>query len=658
MRIAFWWLLLFISAGVAAQGSVTDSLLARLKSEKDDSTKCILLNDICFQLCYSYPDSALDYGKAAVQIAFDLDHTYLKGASYNRVGIVYDILSDWDTSLLCYNQAAAYGIQCSDTITIASAYNNMGLIYWNKVAYDKAVDYYLRSLELFQKIGKTKGVANTYNNISLIYWEQNELQTALDYQFSSLALRKEIEDDYGIGASYVNLGMLYSEIDSFERSKAYFYDAIKIKEAHGNDNHGLAIAWNDLALALHALGEDDSAILCYEKAVALHLDNENEHGAASTYLNLGELYRGKGLHGPGRKNLLLAEELEKNSGGSKLLVTIYRALANSFEATGEFEQSVTYYNLHDELRDSLYTSENYEKLVEVETRYETEKKDREIAELKTTQAEKDLRVAENELRIARQDMWLTVLLSGLLAVIFISLYIMLRIRAKSQQEKNRVLIESKAQSLAAIFEATEKERQRIARDLHDGIGQQLSGIKLAWSKFSGELKKEDPAKSQKLDKLSSVLDESATELRELSHQMMPRVLAEMGLIPALKDMLEKSLGISEMEYTFEHYNLDSRLNERIEITLFRVTQELINNIIKHSGAKKVNVQLFKNKDQVILMIEDDGKGLGDADANRDFSPSGHGFTNIRSRLDVVNGTFNLSPSFSTGTLATIRINLL
>jgi signal transduction histidine kinase len=645
-------LLLGVFLFQARATSVSDSLLARLHTEQNDSLRCILFSDICFQLCYSYPDSALRYGRQALDIAFDLESTYLKGATYNRIGIVYDIMSDWDTSLLCYNQAAYYGILCSDTVTIASAYNNMGLIYWNKVQYDQAIDYYLRSLGLFEKIGKTKGVANTFNNISLIYWEQGELMTAIEYQYKSLALRKEIADDYGIGASYVNLGMLYSEIDSLHQSKVFLYDGIDVKLKHGDDAHGLAIAYNDLALTLHALGQDDSAILCYQKAIELHLGNENDHGAASTYLNLGELYRARGEKMAAQKTLIMARDLEQKSGGSKTLVTIYHALAESFSSTGNHTEASRHYDLHIALKDSLYNVETYEKLLEVEKRYETEKKDREIEELKNIQAEKDLASAEDQLKIATRNKWLAILGLGMMAIVFVSLYVLLRIRSGNELEKNRILVESKEQSLRAIFEATEKERQRIAKDLHDGIGQQLSGLKLAWSKVSGDLEAIQPEHAKKLNQLTRILDESATELREISHQMMPRVLSEMGLIPALEDVLDKSLALGDIEYSFDYYNLDERLPQRIEITLFRVAQELLNNIIKHAGAKKVNVQLFRNQHHVILIIEDDGKGLGS-----NFRSEGHGFMNIKSRLDVVNGTFNLEPSFTSGTVATIRISL-
>ena len=131
--------------------------------------------------------------------------------------------------------------------------------------------------------------------------------------------------------------------------------------------------------------------------------------------------------------------------------------------------------------------------------------------------------------------------------------------------------------------------------------------------------------------------------------MMPRALTELGLIEAISDMLEKSLGMSTIKYEFEHFGIDERLSEKVEVSLYRVTQELINNIIKHSNAKKVNVQLLKNAGKVILIVEDDGKGISISKTD------GHGLLNMKSRINTLHGELNLEPSPNSGTLATIRI---
>ena len=134
--------------------------------------------------------------------------------------------------------------------------------------------------------------------------------------------------------------------------------------------------------------------------------------------------------------------------------------------------------------------------------------------------------------------------------------------------------------------------------------------------------------------------------------MMPKVLEEFGLIPALEEMLEKSLTLTPLKYSFEHHNFNERLSRKVELSLFRITQELLNNVIKHSGANFVSVQLFKNGNQLILIVEDNGKGF--LITNR---KDGHGLLNINSRLNTIQGKVNYEASKNAGTTATVRIDL-
>jgi signal transduction histidine kinase len=132
--------------------------------------------------------------------------------------------------------------------------------------------------------------------------------------------------------------------------------------------------------------------------------------------------------------------------------------------------------------------------------------------------------------------------------------------------------------------------------------------------------------------------------------MMPRALKELGVVAALKDLLEGSLVYSNIKYTLEHFNIEKRVPKKIEITIYRITQELINNILKHSKATEVSVQLYNTNNAIILIVEDNGVGL-----SIEKTTKGIGLLNISSRLDMVNGNVNFEPSPKSGTLVTIKI---
>jgi signal transduction histidine kinase len=200
-----------------------------------------------------------------------------------------------------------------------------------------------------------------------------------------------------------------------------------------------------------------------------------------------------------------------------------------------------------------------------------------------------------------------------------------------------------------VVSATEDERKRISKDLHDGIGQQLSALKLALQNFQNQLENNELKKQ--LGIISQRFSRSADEVRSISHQMMPRSLMEMGLLSAVEDLLRSSFQFSKIDYEFEHYGIDGRFQERIEISLYRILQELVNNIIKHSEATTVHVQLLKTGGKLILIVEDNGRGL----SNQEIS--GHGLLNIKNRLDIIKGKVNYEPSPNSGTLATVTIPL-
>lgn len=220
---------------------------------------------------------------------------------------------------------------------------------------------------------------------------------------------------------------------------------------------------------------------------------------------------------------------------------------------------------------------------------------------------------------------------------------------KENSDYQKAIIIEKQQGLKAMIEGQEIERTRIARELHDGVVQQIGSVIL---KSRNLFTKKNLIDEKESKELIESLENSNKDLRNISHQMMPRALKELGIIPALNDLLEGSLKYANIKYSLEHFNIDERLPQKIEVTIYRITQELINNIIKHSKASEVNVQLFNTNNTVILILEDNGVGFSSAKNKK-----GIGLLNISSRLDLVKGDVNFEPSPKSGTLVTIKIPL-
>ena len=256
-----------------------------------------------------------------------------------------------------------------------------------------------------------------------------------------------------------------------------------------------------------------------------------------------------------------------------------------------------------------------------------------------------------QMRINSDRNKIVAILAGIIFLVIIGFLFYQWNQLLNRQKLNSEMLKQKEIRIKAIVEAQEEEQVRIAKDLHDGVGQLLTGLKLAWQNIISELNTSDDSVTDKMVSSSKVLDEAANEVRNISHQMMPRTLSESGLIAAIEDMLNSTLKLSSIHYDFEHSNISKRFSKEIEITIFRVTQELVNNILKHSGATTLNIQLFKNKDQLVLFVEDNGKGF----EFDELKQRGFGLMNIITRVKLVNGDVNYEPGPFNGTITTIRI---
>jgi signal transduction histidine kinase len=228
-------------------------------------------------------------------------------------------------------------------------------------------------------------------------------------------------------------------------------------------------------------------------------------------------------------------------------------------------------------------------------------------------------------------------------------------RNKLQQEKKLQVEVIKQQDLAtkAVIAAEENERKRIAADLHDGVGQMMSAAKMNLSAFESDISFKDQVQKLSFEKIIGLVDESCKEIRSVSHQMMPNALLKSGLASAIKEFIDK-IDNRVIKINLYTEGLNERLDSNIETVLYRVIQECVNNVIKHSGANSLDISLIKDADGIAATIEDNGKGF---DVNDKEKFSGIGLKNITSRIEFLKGTVDFDSSAGKGTLVAIHVPL-
>jgi signal transduction histidine kinase len=165
------------------------------------------------------------------------------------------------------------------------------------------------------------------------------------------------------------------------------------------------------------------------------------------------------------------------------------------------------------------------------------------------------------------------------------------------------------------------------------------------------MQQRSPEEAASVKNVLAIADEASRDVRGIAHQMMPRALGDLGLVPAMNDMLQRSLVKPGLHHSFEHFGIDARLPADVEVGVYRIAQELVTNILKHADARTVNVQLLKNKGHLVLIVEDDGNGIGNGNG------AGIGLLSMHDRARAMHGHIEFMKGPVRGTVATLRIPL-
>ncbi len=594
--------IIFYALHAKTSNAITDSLKSLLL-HAGDSSRVELLLELSNHVLRNNPQQAIDYLDEALNISIGIKDSLLMSKSYSQLGVYYKNKGDYPKALTYHFKSKEINEHLGHRPALASNYNDIGIIYKTMREYDNALEYYRRSNAICIDLGMTRGIVMTLNNIGTIYEAQGQSDEAIIYYQQAYENAVEFNILGGQAITLNNLGDIYAAIGDSYKARQHFKQAAAIDFKTG-DMFGHLYSLLNVAATFIGTSEYDSSLHYYQKA-------EN-----------------------------LAHEL----GSAQHMIHVYAGKTRLFQQQEDYKTAFEQLQLFKHYQDSVYNETRAQQLAEAEKRYEADKKDREIRMLRQEQMIKDLELDQH--RAER-----TALISAMILIAFILIYLYNRHRQRQKAELNKQMIRQKELYLKAIVETQEQERKRIAKDLHDGVGQTLSGVKLNMDNILKQVEQIPEDEAIRLKELVNHIDEACLEVRSISHQMMPRVLQEDGLIPAMQDMLEKSFRHSSITYNFEHHGLNGRLDENIEIGLYRICQELVNNVIKHSGASDVQVQLMRKSGLVLLLVEDNGKGF----INESLREKGIGLMNINSRVETINGEFNIEPSPLSGTLATIRI---
>jgi signal transduction histidine kinase len=639
--ILLLWLMVSTSTSWSQQSKI-DSLKAVLPETKD-SARVEILHKIAFEQSLSNPDSAIKSIKEMRAVSSRIDYPRGIAVALNDEAILMRYLGLYDEGIALSDSALSMAQNRWNTLC-GSALVNKGVCYRFKGESDRALENYLEAIEIYKELGDREQVGTVYNNIGVIFMSLEDYDPAMRYYGKALEIQNELGLIKGQAEVFNNMAIIQAYQSKFDSSLFYFQKSLDLEVQRGSKK-GMSECINNIGTVYNMMGKPNKAIEQIERSVALDAEMGNIQGQLASINTIAEIYIENGQSQKAIAQLERTERLSSEIDSKFDRKTAYANLSAAYENLEDYQKALLYQKKHSALRDSILDEKQTDKIAEMETKFKTQEAEQEL-ELKS------LKVEEQKASLSARKNLIIALVVGLLAILAFAFIFYQQYRSRKNAELQQAIIREQQKGLDAVIQATEDERRRIAKDLHDGIGQQLSGLKLSISQIGHSLAEKGAEEEKlKIDKLASGLDSAAAEVRGISHQMMPRALEELGLVAAIDDMLSKSFGNSQTAYRFEHFKVqEKRFAENVEIGLFRICQELVNNIIKHANANEVSVQLIRNKKHLILIVEDNGVGF-----NSELKKDGIGLRNISSRVQTANGEINYQPSPESGTVATIRI---
>ncbi|MCB0669419.1 MAG: sensor histidine kinase [Saprospiraceae bacterium] len=637
--------------------SYTDSLKIELQQIKIDTLRVPVLRKLIWHFLAFSPQESAPYLTELETIAQTGDHPFLRAITHNYYGIKYRHEGKFPEAINHFNQALEfYRTDPKYEAASTGPLFNLAVINQNIGSYGEALKMNFKILEIHENLKNTAMISQTYNAIGNNYKDLAEYSKAILYFDSAYVQAKRNNHIAETSLSVQSKANVLLETGRFEESIPLSLEALELNR-NLNFQPGIASNYEALANAHAEMMNFNLALQYALEAMAINNSLLLTRALTVNEIVVADIYDRMGRTDLARHYAGKASDRSREMGDIESQLLAEDKLADIHEKQQRFELANEARKRAASLRDSLFHRDKLEIAQNYETRYEVEKKEKALENLALQN-----KIAGLELQ--RQKKLRTVLIVGIILLIFsvvlIARILQLRIAAQKLRRENEKVVysnkiahmefERKTVAINSMLNGQEKERSRIAKDLHDGLGSLLATIKYQLETIIDHTVRQD--QENPLHHTGALIDTACDEVRRIAHNMMPQALKEFGLIAAIKDLATnvEQTGIEVHVESLDEARIRLPLNE--ENILYRIVQELLQNCIKHARASKIIIQLATYKQQMILTIEDDGVGF-----TPDSSTLGMGLQNIKTRIGVLKGAFEIDAQPGVGSTFTITVPL-
>ncbi|RYY57154.1 MAG: hypothetical protein EOO09_03745 [Chitinophagaceae bacterium] len=622
-----------------AQTPVADSLLRKAEALKKDSNR---VNYLLAAAKLVAPADQLRARKIFNQsLAESIEIGYYPGHFNSLVELadLFHTTNQLDSALLLHEQSLRVAEGQGDSLNIGMALFNISIGYRGLSSFEKALDYSLRGRRILEKYGKKEILVQVNDALCNLYQLRGEKTRAIEFGNLAVKQARELKQDYFLTSALVSLATVYLTSDDQAAGKPLLQEALTLAKKLENPRVMAAVLSN--LAEIERMNHNFSAMSVY---IMQSLGLARQTGA-------------KDMECSALRALAIAALQGKDYSRAKQLATEARQISMEYDLKLEqisctrLLSSIAYatqqpalgYELDDlsnTILDSALTDLMSKQSAELDKKYETEKK---VSTIQRLEAEQKVQA----LTIRQKNLVNSIFIGAaiILALVALLIYRNYRQKQKLQQQRIRELeTENQLASAEAILQGEERERTRLSKDLHDGLGGMLSGIRHTLAGV-GQSQSVPDAAMGTITRSIGMLDSSITEMRRLAHNLMPDALIRFGLDTALRDFCHDINKSGALAVSYQSVGLAGlEIAGNTSVTIYRIVQELVNNIMKHAAAKTALVQVTKIPGQMTITVEDDGKGFDTGSA-----ASGIGLENIRSRVSYLRGKLDIESTPGSGT---------
>jgi two-component system NarL family sensor kinase len=651
VRLRLWLLLFGLSLSFHSFGQMEamDSIRQVIAVGSNDSVRIHALLDLGYLYELDLPDSALAIYKRAEEQSAVVDYAIGRAKALQYSGIVMHDQGEYYQAIRFYNKALYAYQKANSENGVATTYNNMGNSYLYLGDFKEAIRFYTYAQPFLEKQNRPEQLVVLMGNLGDCYRQLNDYSAMLSVARKSYFYATVLNDPSEIANAGITLGTAL-HLNGRSDSAFHYLNESLIKAESLNDPMLKYYAQMDLATIDKDRKDYAQALIRADSVMAM------AELIQIDYLRIGALnLRGDCQMDAGRMDeahaaFSAALDLAKKNGAMKLQQEAVDRLYRWYVKKGDLNKALSFRNQWVMLNDSLYNEDKAKQIALIRTIYETEEKEKMIAEEKAMSLEKDAKI-----RSRNSYLWGAAAL--LVVVLALAWGLLNRQRNKRrlaeqevmlQAERNKSLErEKEVVQMRALIEGQEQERHRLGRELHDGLGGMLSAARMQLSQLRDQKNTTEP--ELKWSALDRLITESAKEMRTISHNLAPEGLDKLGLAESIRSFCLR-VSTDELPIAFELHGDSWSPQVSNDIVIYRLIQELVNNAMKHARATSCFVVLSYMSDTLLVTVEDDGVGMD----LRHISES-KGMSNLRARISFLGGKFDLLSSLGKGTSINLTI---